>query len=417
MEDLQVNVYAFFGVVELALVLLVVALVFVMRSNGLAKRVRVLQMKLAKAGQEVPEPVAYDQYLRDEVIRNQDLLERAAASEDDAEKKAAELLRMRKCFLELELEARAVEQNPVEFQDRIAAGISEIIERLRPEPQTVTETVTEQVPPAVEVQESAGDEPERPRGVHDTHDEELDHLRQVINNQQDAMAALRSKLKEHEHELEGVEDILDRLDEFEKRSAELQACLKVLEAENERLKAARKDGGATTGRIATMDSAQLKGLKSMVGKQQETIGNLQNLIRELAPEASKAKELQEAIASIQRANDELTGCVSVLEDENQLLRSELEEIQQQLEQQEAALQQAAPAVEAITDDPGTAEPDLVEDDQSGLSPDQEKRELEIKVQELEALVEFKDAAIEELEKQYNKLEARYLAATGEKQVD
>jgi chromosome segregation ATPase len=231
------------------------------------------------------------------------------------------------------------------------------------------------------------------------------------------MAALRSKLKEHEHELEGVEDILDRLDEFEKRSAELQACLKVLEAENERLKAARKDGGATTGRIATMDSAQLKGLKSMVGKQQETIGNLQNLIRELAPEASKAKELQEAIASIQRANDELTGCVSVLEDENQLLRSELEEIQQQLEQQEAALQQAAPAVEAITDDPGTAEPDLVEDDQSGLSPDQKKRELEIKVQELEALVEFKDAAIEELEKQYNKLEARYLAATGEKQVD
>jgi len=34
-----------------------------------------------------------------------------------------------------------------------------------------------------------------------------------------------------------------------------------------------------------------------------------------------------------------------------------------------------------------------------------------------ALVEFKDAAIEELEKQYNALESRYLAATGEKKVD
>jgi len=32
-------------------------------------------------------------------------------------------------------------------------------------------------------------------------------------------------------------------------------------------------------------------------------------------------------------------------------------------------------------------------------------------------VEFKDAAIEELEKQYNGLESKYLALTGEKKVD
>ena len=58
--------------------------------------------------------------------------------------------------------------------------------------------------------------------------------------------------------------------------------------------------------------------------QQQTIHNLQSLLQELAPEASKAKQLEEAIANIERANMELDSCVAVLEDENTMLRAELE---------------------------------------------------------------------------------------------
>jgi hypothetical protein len=69
-----------------------------------------------------------------------------------------------------------------------------------------------------------------------------------------------------------------------------------------------------------------------------------------------------------------------------------------------------------------AEPDVSVDDDADtgdamagqLSVNEKKQQLEIKVQELEALLEFKDAAIEELEKQYNTLESKYLALTGEK---
>jgi hypothetical protein len=71
---------------------------------------------------------------------------------------------------------------------------------------------------------------------------------------------------------------------------------------------------------------------------------------------------------------------------------------------------------AVMDDSET-DPEFEEatdDEEAGLSPDEEREQLEIKVQELEALVEFKDAAIEELEKQYNTLESKYLALTGEK---
>jgi chromosome segregation ATPase len=410
MEDLDINIYAFLGVLEFSLLLLVVSLVFFLRSRSLAGRLRILQARLKKAG-ELPEPVTFEQYLRDEVIRNQTLIDSAAASQDDAEKQAAELMRMRKQFLELEVEARSLENNPVEFQNRLAGGFNELIEQWRPEPETVTETVLKSVETAAEAEtasEAEADAPEQPKAL-DTHDAEFDRLKQVINNQQDAMEALRRELQAREGEIDDMAAVMGKLDEFERQSAELQQCLDVLEKENDYLKRVRVGGGeANKTQIREVDSAQLTGLKSMVGRQQATISNLQNLIHELAPEAGKAKELQQAIEEIRRSNQELNGCVAVLEDENAMLRAELEEIQMHLDEQENSAAEA-PASEAAA----ASEQTGAEDD-SAL--EEEKNELEIKVQELEALVEFKDAAIEELEKQYSKLEAKYLAASGEKQV-
>ena len=410
MEDLQINLFAFLGVLELAVVLLAVALFFVARSKYLASRVHALKRKLKEAAQDEPATVGFDQYLRDEVIRNQDLIDSATASQDDAEKKAGELLQLRKQFLELEVEVRALEKNPVEFQDRLAAGMSELIEQLRPEPETVTETVTEATEPLPQADDAAELDIEKggdDRTLVDTHDAEVSHLKDVINNQQDAMEALRKELEDRAGEIEDLDSILAKLDQFEKQSSELESCLNVLEQENERLKAARAAGETRKTETDSGEPAQLKGLKSMMGQQQDTISNLQNLIRELAPEASKAKELENSIDMIKRTNHELNGCVSVLEDENAMLRSELEEIQVQLDQQEQAERnQSEPAIESVPDEEEPADAEIPGGD--------EIREMEIKVQELEALVEFKDAAMEELEKQYNTLESKYLALTGEK---
>ncbi|MFQ5642926.1 MAG: hypothetical protein ACE5FQ_04415 [Thiogranum sp.] len=412
MEDLQINLFVFLGVLELAIVLVLVALFLVMRGKRLAGNVLALQKKLKEVTREEAVVVGFEHYLRDEVLRNQELIDRAVASTDDAEKKAGELLQMRKQFLELEIEARALEKNPVEFQDRLAAGMSELVEQLRPEPETVTETVPEageQAPDAVVA--DAADEGEAERATVDTHDAEFNRLKDVINNQQDAMAALRKELEARENDIEDLDSILQKLDQFERQSSEMETCLNVLEQENERLKAARAAGDSSAPRVEIREPVELGGLKSMMGQQKQTIDNLQNLIRELAPEAGKAKELEESIDAITRTNRELNGCVTVLEDENTKLRVELEQIQSQLEQQEAQH-------EADT----AGEPDVTlhdedEDEAAGITSDEEKQELEIKVQELEALVEFKDAAIEELEKQYNSLEAKYLELTGEKKAN
>ncbi|HHH44940.1 MAG TPA: hypothetical protein ENK49_12450 [Gammaproteobacteria bacterium] len=186
--------------------------------------------------------------------------------------------------------------------------------------------------------------------------------------------------------------------------------MSILEQENERLKSARAAGEPGVPAADIQQPAQLKGLKSMMGQQQETIGNLQNLIRELAPEAGKAKELEDSINAITRTNQELNGCVTVLEDENAKLRVELEQIQSQLEQQ--AEQQAE-----VAGDVDITLHDEAETEATGSSGNAENQQLEVKVQELEALVEFKDAAIEELEKQYNALESKYLELTGEKKAN
>ncbi len=401
----------FFGVLEASMLFLVIAVVVFIRGQILGGKIKILQKALTDAQDaEEPEAVGYEQYLRDKVIRNQALVDQAAASQDDAEKKAGELLLMRKQFLELELEAHTLENNPTAFQDRLAAGMSELIEQLRPEPETIAADETEPAEEAVDDGVEADvDEREEDRATVDTQEAEFDRLKQVINNQHDAMEALRAELKARESEIEGLDTILAKLDEFEQHDAELQNCLAMLDKENQRLKEEHEAGGASGNKIEPMDPAQLTGLKSMLGDQQQTIQNLQTLLQDLAPEASKAKELENAITSIERANTDLNSCVALLEDENANLRAELESINAQLEQETVEEDAADETDLGIEVDSA--------DNQAEESADDEKQQLEIKVEELEALVEFKDAAIEELEKQYSSLESKYLAATGEKKAD
>ncbi|VAW82398.1 hypothetical protein MNBD_GAMMA13-1743 [hydrothermal vent metagenome] len=407
MEAFEIDPLLFFGVLEASILFLIVAAVFFVRGQILSGKIKGLKKALTDAQNvETPEPVSYEQYLRDEVLRNQGLVDQAAASEDDAEKKAGELLLMRKQFLELELEAHTLESNPVAFQECLAASLSELIEQLRPEAETAAEPPGLVEEPVESDTATVTDKEER--ATLDTKEAEFDRLKQLINNQHDAMEALRAELKSKESEIEGLDTILAKLDEFERHDAELQGCLTILDQENQQLKELHEGGGMSGNKIEPMDPAQLTGLKSMLGDQQQTIQNLQTLLQELAPETGKAKELENAITGIERANMDLSSCVAVLEDENANLRAELDSINAQLEQE--ALAEEAAAAET---DAGVTELDRAENGTEEPADD-EKQQLEIKVEELEALIEFKDAAIEELEKQYSNLEIKYTAATGEK---
>jgi len=227
MADLQINVYAFLGALEFALLLLVVSLVFVVRSNKLAGRLRVVQEKLKKAAQ-MRAPVSFDHYLRDEVVHNQKLIQRAAGSQDDADRKVAEVMGIRKQFLELEIEARTLENDPDALKDKLAAGLGELIEHLRPEPITVMESAVEAVESIPPVEEAVKQEQQlAQRKLLDTHEAEFDRLKKVINHQQDAMDALRRAEN-------GISPQGDN-DELEGKLQELEALLEFKDAAIEQL--------------------------------------------------------------------------------------------------------------------------------------------------------------------------------------
>jgi hypothetical protein len=240
MTDFHINTYVFLGILEFALLLLVLSLVLILRSHKLAGRLRVAQVKLKKAAQ-LPEPVTFDQYLRDELSQNQDILERVAASQDEAEKKVADLMDIRNQYLELEIEARAVADNPIAFQDKLETGLSELQEGVLSEAEIVMEPVVEPPEPTTQQEETAATEQ---RKLIDTRDAEFNRLKEVINNQQDAMKALldaeaEASPQDGDRELHGklqeLEALLEfkdaTIDELEKQNSKLEARLLAAEEE------------------------------------------------------------------------------------------------------------------------------------------------------------------------------------------
>ena len=232
MTDLHINVYAFLGMLEFALLLLVLSLVFILRSHKLARRLRVAQVKLKKAAQ-LPEPVSFDQYLRDELSQNQELLERIAASQDEAEKKVADLMDIRNQYLELEFEARAVADNPIAFQDKLESGLSELREGVLSDAEIVMEPVVGPPEPTAQEEETAATEQ---RKLIDTRDAEFNRLKEVINNQQDAMKALLDAEGEVSPQ-DGDRELHGKLQELEALLEFKDATIEELEKQNSKLEA------------------------------------------------------------------------------------------------------------------------------------------------------------------------------------
>ena len=168
---------------------------------------------------------------------------------------------------------------------------------------------------------------EQGRTAIDTHEQEFCRLKEVIANQHGAMRALRAELEAQQQASSGVDAAAGLLDEYERQSRELENCVRVLEDENARLKSHRTLSlpGETPPSSGTAD------LRELVSAQQDTIEGLRSLVTELAPDEAQAQELAAALDAIQHSSGQLAGCVERLEDENRVLRSELEQVREQLE--------------------------------------------------------------------------------------
>jgi septal ring factor EnvC (AmiA/AmiB activator) len=144
------------------------------------------------------------------------------------------------------------------------------------------------------------------------------------------------------------------LGDVEAQAVELRRCLKVMGQENLRL---RQASAAESDSRGTHGNPDAEMLRDLVGSQQRTISKLQSLLHTLTPDTDKAQELADAINKIQRSNNELNSCVMVLEDENNMLRGEVETLQERLAGLEKpAVADGAKPVKPISDS-APAQPD------------------------------------------------------------
>lgn len=370
MADLNINLFALLGIVELLLLVMLLSAVLFVRLRGSRRRVQQLQDQLRQAQTEVrreapppapplppPQPELppqrdYADFLRDELAHSDLLLgediaaQAAGVSGDPAADADSALLRQmlaaRHQFLQLELDVQGVKSSAdVEAQRRsIAMGMQALLDGLRA-PQAATS-----VPTATDAAETAAP---AMRSEVSRLEDQITHLRGVIDNQHSVMRELRQLLEDHGNDSEELQEALRKLGDAEAQALELQRCLEVMDCENERLKAKTTVETGGRGVLAAGPDADM--LRDLVGSQQRTISKLQHMQQSLAPDSGKAKELGDAIGKIQRANSELNSCVMVLEDENAMLRGQVETLQERIADLEANASPPRPPPQTVTTDP------------------------------------------------------------------
>lgn len=314
MQDLQINLYLFLGVVELAAVLAATALFFWWRGKHAVK---------PSTEQEKKEANSYAQYLEEEISQIQETLD----THEDEETADPEMPRANQIhigYLQLEHALQLYDKGTESYQRTLKEGVLKLFDNAGDDGTAI---------------EDNQDDPENLAG--------FTQLREIIQSQNSAVSDLGQNLADSNEEIEGYEEIQTILQTYETQNDALIQCVDMLEKN-----AAGRD---QTGEEETEDQ---QSLITMVNNQQATIENLRTLVVKLPAEVNPP-ELEKALDTIQQNNRELNDCVSVLEGENERLRGELEKLSSR--HPETALENSATGDK----DPGNVQPDVAEEQAVG----------------------------------------------------
>lgn len=348
MATVPFSVYGLLAIAEVVVLALLLAGVGLYKWRGAQRSLAALRQALSDAAARTDLPAgmtpsardggrpqqAYADCLREQLQRSGRLLgesteresttEQAPVPANESSRLVRRMLAARERFLRLELDVQeAADPDPEVRRRALVTGMQAVLAELNgpavDEPQQDTADAHEATPPRMRSEESKLRE-------------QIEHLRSVIDNQHDVMQELRHLLEEHGGDSEGLQDALHKLSDVETQATELRRCLGAMGQENARLRQANSLAENMRGAHGNPDAEMLRDL---VGSQQRTISKLQDMLHSITPDSGKARELADAINKIQRSNSELNSCVMVLEDENNMLRGELESLQGRLADIEA----------------------------------------------------------------------------------
>lgn len=273
---------------------------------------------------------SYAQFLDQELVRNEqrstgatpDAKPETQTNEADRTTQPGKALQVRQRFLQLERDASEHQDNEQQFWQHIESGVQQLLEDF-----TETRVEIQSAEPVAKKNKNPSEKAVYIETQGEKIDGEVNKLKDIIYEQENILSSLRKSIKDAEGNWpEDYSDELQTLhaemDKLERQLNDSRMCMDVLEMENERLQKEvheLESQGAEGGE----DSPDLGQMKEVMDKQAEQIEELQTTIDSLQLEAEQADKLRQTLSSFTRTSEEMMGCITILEEENEHLKEML----------------------------------------------------------------------------------------------
>jgi len=153
----------------------------------------------------------------------------------------------------------------------------------------------------------------------------LNALQDVLGQQSDTLQSMKETVRTatEDSQAEMVAALEKLLHELEQRHLEANTCIEMMQQENERLHNKLETGNLPGEQTEAAANEIVVGLESQLGKQQNNIDELHELMEKLQLEADKAQDMQAKLDHFDLSTRDMNMCIQVLEEENVFLQEQI----------------------------------------------------------------------------------------------
>ncbi|TNF38564.1 MAG: hypothetical protein EP315_01105 [Gammaproteobacteria bacterium] len=381
---------------EVIFILSIIAVTLGIYVIRLRKQLKNAPVETANEDNTITAGKSYSEYLLQELERNQTKTRQQQNIENDqpSESETADntarhsvLLQAREMFLNNEKSAAELTENENLFWDQVYAGMKDILETCKVVEHETHVVTEEMVAHKTTTKEKVFYIETMGKKV----DGEVNKLKDIIYEQENTLNSLKKALaRSVEHEEEESEEITELrtyIESFERQLNDSKMCMEVLELENERLqhelnelesKQPATDAIEQTDTETSSSMFDLAQMREVLENQEKQILELNQAIDDLKLEADQAERLKQTIKDFTRTSQEMMGCITILEEENEHLKQHVHH--------------------------------LADNGEAGTDGDNEAiEEYRKKLKELEQEIIKKDVAFAKLQDEFSSMEQEYLA--------
>ncbi len=306
MPEYYLHPFWLLGAIQIAIFLSVAAGYFWLKSKSGNKKITVEKL------------TTYTAYLDKEIEIADGLPE---VAEEKTAKNQKSMLELRRGILDLERVTYSLGTESGEFQKQYSTSLQGLLEQCF----HVELNIAEEEKMEDEISDEAPVEADNVRGTIDTYESEFKSLKDIIKNQYDAMKSLREQLEENGGDMESIEEINKVLRQVEQENEVIDGNIDKLETASQPAIETEDEEGDLLLDAEESDTVSMDEMTEIVSGQQKNIDSLRGLITSLDEEQEKS--LGSSMTNIERSNTELSNCLAYLGDENDALRSRLNDSQ------------------------------------------------------------------------------------------